>query len=109
MATKANLIIDQGTDYSTTITLKDAANNVIDLTDYTGEAKLKKYYTSANSTSFSVSLGGNTGIVTLALTHQQTNALKAGKYVYDVELNDGSNTISRVLEGTVTITPSVTK
>ena len=53
------------------------------------------------------------GVCTLKLTNTQTDALKAGRYVYDVELShtDSSDTtiIERVLEGIITVTPSVTK
>ena len=49
----------------------------------------------------------------MSLTNTQTDALKAGRYVYDVELSfadsDGDTIIERVLEGKITITPSVTK
>ena len=43
----------------------------------------------------------------------QTDSLKAGRYVYDVELSfvdsDGATIIERVLEGKITLTPSVTR
>jgi hypothetical protein len=32
-----------------------------------------------------------------------------GRYVYDVELTDTSNSISRIVEGIVTVTPQVTR
>ena len=48
----------------------------------------------------------------LKLTNTQTTSLKAGRYVYDVELShtdSAANTIiERVLEGVITVTPSVT-
>ena len=47
------------------------------------------------------------------LRNTQTDALKAGRYVYDVELSytdSADNTIiERILEGQLTVTPSVTK
>ena len=53
------------------------------------------------------------GIAYLTLTNSQTNALKPGRYVYDVELSfqdSDLNTITeRVLEGRIQVTPSVTK
>jgi hypothetical protein len=38
-----------------------------------------------------------------------TNNIAAGRYVYDCELNDGNGTISRLVEGIVTVTPGVTR
>lgn len=109
MATKANLKIDQGTDYVTSVNLTDDDGDPISLSGYTGAGQIRKYYTSTNAVDFSVSVDANTGVVTLTLTSEQTNAMEAGRYVYDVELTDSSNTISRVLEGIVTITPGVTR
>ena len=53
------------------------------------------------------------GIATISLTNTQTDALRPGRYVYDVELSfidDQANTIvERILEGRIQISPSVTK
>lgn len=108
MAIKANITIDQGADFSTTISVTDEEGVAVDLTDYSGAAQLRKWFTSANSTSFDVTLSDST--VTLGLSSTVTAGLTAGRYVYDVELTDTSaNTISRILEGIVTVTPNVTR
>lgn len=109
MATKANIIIDQGTTFSTVINLTDDNGDPIDLTGYTGDSEMRKHYTSSNSTSFSVSLGGVDGTVTLSLTSAQTSNLTPGRYVYDVEVTSGANVVSRIVEGIVTVTPEVTR
>ena len=108
MATKANLVIDQGATHTTDITVTNSNNDVFDLTGYTGAAQMRKHFSSSNSTTFAVSLGGNTGVITLSLTANQTTNLVAGRYVYDVEITSG-NTIVRVVEGIVTVTPNVTR
>jgi len=109
MATKANILIDQGSDFTTTITITDNDGDIIDLSDYTGAAQMRKHYTSSNATSFSVSISPETGGVTLSLTSAQTSNLVAGRYVYDCELTSSSNTVSRVVEGIATVTPQVTR
>ncbi len=109
MATKANIIIDQGTTFSTSINLTDDNGDAIDLTGYTGRAQMRKHYTSSNSQSFTVSLQSSNGIVTLSLTETQTANLTAGRYVYDVEIVSGANVVSRIVEGFVTVTPEVTR
>ena len=109
MATKANIIIDQGTTFSTVINLTDDNGDPVDLTGYTGDSEMRKHYTSSNSQSFTVSLGGTSGTVTLSLTSAQTANLTPGRYVYDVEVTSGSNVVSRIVEGIVTVTPEVTR
>ena len=109
MATKANITVDQGTTFSTTINLTDENGDPIDLTDYTGRSQMRKHYTSSNSVSFTVSLGGTSGVVSLGLTSSQTANLTPGRYVYDVEVVSSANVVSRIVEGIVTITPEVTR
>lgn len=108
MATKVNLVVDQGTTFTTSITFNDENGNTINFSTYSGSAQMRKHFTSSNSTSFSVSLTSN-GVVTLSLTANQTSNLVAGRYVYDLEVIDASNQISRLIEGIVTVTPNVTR
>lgn len=108
MAIKANLIIDQGTDYSTTIMLTDVDDNQVSLTGFTANAQMRKTYTSSNSVAFTVTLNESFGEVILSLTDTQTANIVAGRYVYDVVLTS-NNITSRVIEGIVTVTPRVTR
>jgi hypothetical protein len=109
MATKANLIIDQGTNFNTSIALTDVDGGAIDLTGYTGASQMRKTYSSSNSRSFSVSLGGMSGTVGLQLTANQTANIEPGRYVYDVEITSSANVVTRIVEGIVTVTPGVTR
>jgi hypothetical protein len=109
MAIKANIIVDQGSTFSTAINLTDDGDNPLDLSTYTGAAQFRKHYTSSNSVSFTVTLGGNTGILTIGLSANATANVTPGRFMYDVELTDSSNNITRVVEGIVTITPNITR
>ena len=109
MATKANITIDQGTTFSTVISLADDEDVAVDLTGYTANSQIRKHYSSSNSQSFSISLGGTSGTISLSLTSTQTSNLTPGRYVYDVELTSSSNVVSRIVEGIVTVTPEVTR
>lgn len=108
MALKGNISIDQGTDFSTTINVTDDNGDAVDLTSYTGAAQMRKHYTSSNSTSFVVSTTSG-GEVSLSMNAAVTGALVPGRYVYDCEITDSSNTVSRLVEGIVTVTPQVTR
>ena len=109
MATKANLVIDQGADFSTVISIADLNDQAIDLSNYTGAAQIRKHYTSSNSVNFSVNVDGVTGEVTLALTAVQTEAMQGGRYVYDLEIISPTGVKSRIVEGISTVTPGVTR
>jgi len=108
MATKLNLVIDQGATYSNAILVKDSSNNAINLSTYTVAGQIRKYYTSSNSTAFTAT-GNSTGYVNISLTANATANLSSGRYVYDVEITSNTGIVTRVTEGIVTITPQVTR
>ena len=107
-STKANLVIDQGATFTTTITITDDDGEVIDLTGYTGAAQIRKHYTSSTAVAFTVVVNESEGEVTLSLTANQTANISSSRYVYDCELKK-SGTVSRVLEGLITVSPQVTR
>lgn len=109
MAQIQNIYIDQGTTFSLSLVVNDQSGDPKDLSDYTVAAQMRKSYytnTSINFTSeVSLPLDGE---VTISLTAVQTSAIKAGRYVYDIEITGEDETL-RVLEGIVVINPEVTK
>jgi hypothetical protein len=109
MATKSNLVIDQGSTFSADLTLTDENGDTLLLAGYTANSQMRKWYTSSNpSATFTTAVNAELGVITLSLTANQTSNLVAGRYVYDVEINDGAE-ISRIVEGIVTVTPQVTR
>lgn len=110
MATKANLVIDQGTTYSATLNLTDENGDPLNLSGFTANSQIRKWYTSSNAVAFTTSINVSSGEITLFLTSNQTSNLASGRYVYDVEITETStNTVSRIVEGIVTVTPEVTR
>lgn len=109
MATKANIVIDQGSTFEVTFDLTDENGDPLNLTGYTVSSQLRKHYTSSNAVTFSCNTSGSNGNVTIALTANQTSSIINGRYVYDVELTNTDGTISRIIEGIATVTPQVTR
>ena len=108
MAIIANLYIDQGTDYTITVDVTDSAGDILDLTDYTATAQIRKTYTSSSlSATFTTSITAAAGQVTISLTDTQTSALEAGRYVYDLNIESAGGVKTRVIEGQA-VTPGVT-
>jgi len=108
MATVNNIVIDQGTTFSFTFSLDNADGTNKDLTDYTVNAQIRKSFYTSTKVDFTTAKVDATGEITLSLTAAETSNLKAGRYVYDIEIVSSSETI-RVLEGIVTVTPEVTR
>ena len=110
MAVLSNLSVDQGADFSTEIIVQDSSGTVANLTGYTGAGQIRKTYSSTTATNFAVTIVSVTqGVLSIALSNSVTNGMKAGRYVYDVEITKTSNgEKTRVVEGQITINPGVT-
>lgn len=110
MAAKANIVLDQGTTFTTYLALTNTDGSVLNLTGYTARGQIRKWYTSNSYTTFTISITQpNDGYINLALTANTTANMEPGRYVYDIEAVDSLGTITRVIEGIVTVTPEVTK
>lgn len=108
MAAKVNVVMDQGATFTTSYTILDVNDQPIDFSTYTANSQMRKTYTSANAYTFTVNLYSN-GVVALSMNAANTNAIVAGRYVYDVEVEDLNGNRSRIVEGIVTVTPGVTR
>jgi len=110
MASYAEIIVDQGSTFSTILTLtEDTTNLPIDVSNYTINANIKKSYYSANNTAVFTSTindAGN-GNVTISLTADSSVNIKSGRYVYDVKVTSPANVVTRIVEGILTVTPRV--
>ena len=111
MAVLSNLSIDQGSDFSAEVIVEDTNGDVANLTGYTGAGQIRKTYSSSTATNFVVTVTNpGAGLLTLTLSNAVTNAMKAGRFVYDVEITETANgEKTRVVEGQVTINPGVTQ
>jgi hypothetical protein len=112
MATTKNLYIDQGATFSTNVQYIDIYKNPIPLTGYTANCQIRKSYGSANAAAIlnTVIYDQTRGNITISLDYGTTANLTAGRYLYDVTAtNTNTNSIVRVIEGIMTVNPSVTR
>ena len=105
-----NLTIHTGTDFEQTFVLEDSnSNSALNLTGYTGACRIRKCHSSSLAGSFNVGFTNPTsGKVRISMAADLTNNLKAGKYFYDLLLNNGT-TVERVIEGEVLVKRTVTR
>ena len=110
MAIYANLTVDQGSSFESTIDITDSENNPVNLTGYTFRGQIRKTYASTTSVSFTITSTTPTGgSINLVLSAAQTSGIKAGRYLYDVEIISSTNIVTRVIEGQIEVTPRVTR
>jgi hypothetical protein len=112
MAGFVELYIDQGTSFTNIINLTDDITNAyINTAGYTILSQLRRSYYSANvsaNITCTITNPAN-GEITLSLTAGVTANIKAGRYVFDVKTIDAYSSVSRVLEGIITVLPQVSK
>lgn len=123
-AEKLNLKIDQGSTFSLTISVKDDAGALVDLTDHTFEGQIRKQYDSATvlgEFTFTPDPNQvtNKGKLTISMTDEETGAIPAdpsidykleeSHFVYDLKRINLSGQAYRIRNGYVEFSPQVTK
>lgn len=110
MAIKANITIDQGTDFEAIIDVSDTAGDPFNMEGFFVASQMRKNYASSSpAATFSAVHNGPAGQITLSLSKNFTTDLEPGRYLYDVEITSAGGTTTRVVEGTVTVTPGITR
>jgi archaellum component FlaF (FlaF/FlaG flagellin family) len=110
MAAFSEIIIEQGATFNTTLNVEDSSGTAINLYAYTANSQMRKsYYSSTAYTITSDVTGTANGEITLSMSAANTSLLTAGRYVYDVKITSPGSVVTRVIEGIVTVLPSVTR
>lgn len=118
MAGRYDLYIDQGSTFTRTFVYKDADGAPQDLSGYTARMMIRKTHNAAGEPWFdSDPFPGSLtipvpadGSIILTMTDEDTQALPApAEGVWDLEIDDGSGVIVRLIEGKVVVTPNVTR
>ena len=115
MAATYNMTIDQGTTVSIDFQYRTSAGVVIPLTSYTARMQARPTQSSAvtvmdcTTTNGQLVVTGATGTVTLALTATQSAALDFDRAVYDIEIVSPAGVVTRLVQGTVTLSREVTR
>ena len=110
MAAFSEIVIEQGATFNTTINVEDTAGAAINLFGYTANSMMRKSYYSTSATTITSTVTGTAnGEVTLSVSATNTASLTPGRYVYDVIITSPTSVVTRVVEGIVTVLPSVTR
>lgn len=111
MASFLELNCDQGTDFNVNLDLTNDDGTSINVANYSFNSSIRKSFYSANVTANLVVVVADAanGSVSLSMNAATTANIKAGRYLYDVKMITPSNTVSRVIEGIITIAPQVTR
>jgi hypothetical protein len=109
MPTRANIYVDQGTDFSTFLNLSNESG-IYDITSQQFECDVRKIFstTLVFSPTFVVEPSGETGVVEMVISADATANVEPGKYQYDIVMLNGSSK-EKILEGLMFILPTITR
>ena len=105
-----NFILEQGATFNRILTLKEN-NAVMNLTGYSVASKMRSTHDSSTvvgTFTCTISDAAN-GKITMQMTNSTTAAIEEGIYVYDLEITASSVTVTRIMQGNVTVNPEVTR
>ncbi len=115
-AAKYDLEIDQGSSFSIAVTVSDE-NGARNLGSLYPRAQMRPAldHHDADKVDFTFDVTSMaSGIIIMQLAHDVSAAMRAGAYVYDLEIytggdNGNETSVTRLMQGNVTVNPEVTK
>lgn len=108
-----NIVIEQGATFLRTLQILDSLDAPVNLSDVTVvRGQIRKTYSAPTSFAFSLSVSNAAlGLISWSMSAAVTETIPTSSiesYVYDVELVR-ADSIERILQGTATIYPEVTR
>lgn len=114
MANQKNWEVDQNTTFSFIVEYKDNNNNAISLLGASAKMQVRdtkggsKLAFTLSSPSSGISISGSEGKITITMTPDQTNKLFYPKSAYDIMVTDSNGNKTKLVEGFITLSRSVT-
>jgi len=111
MAVVKNLTVDQYSTYERTVILLDSNKSPFDLTGYIANSQIRKSHNQEVAATFVCNIqDAANGTITITLPYSATANISPGKYMYDILIYSSSLGVkTRAVEGTLEITPNITK
>lgn len=113
MSKRHDITVEQGATFTLQVEWKDADGDPINLTGYTSAMQIRRTYGAPAlltlASGGAISIDAAAGKLTVTIPAATTAALAAPMQgVYDLEVTTGT-TVYRLLEGSVLVTPEVTR
>lgn len=110
-----NILIEQGATFSATLEYRDSEYALIDLSGYTARMQIREtinateFLIEATTGNSMITLGGALGTILIEIPAEDTAALTVTRAVYDLEIIDGDDKVTRIIKGTVQVDKEVTR
>ena len=105
-----NFTLEQGSTFRRRLTVQEN-NSALNLTGYSGRMQMRSTHDSDTIIlSFTVIVSNaSAGQLTATASATTTASITPGIYVYDLEIESSAGTVTRLMQGNITVTPEVTR
>ena len=105
-----NFVLEQGATFNRILTVQENGSAM----NFTGSSVASKFRSTHDSSTvvgtFTCTISdASAGQITMTMTNSTTAAIEEGIYVYDLEITSSAGTVTRLMEGQVTVNPEVTR
>jgi hypothetical protein len=111
-ASRYDIEIEQGATWSLTLSLKKPNKLPVDLTGYTAKCQIRKTQDEDSDIIAEVTTEVQTpftsGVIALSISREVTSNLDFNTAFYDLIIKSDDDKVSRIMKGTVTLSPRVT-
>jgi hypothetical protein len=110
-----NTVIDQGADWFINFSYKNPNGTPVNLLLYTAALQIrtsplaKTSVLTLTTSNGGITITANTGTIAVHATSTQTAAIINGKYAYDLEITSAESVVTRLIQGTIQVSPQVTR
>lgn len=114
-AGRYNIKIEQGATFRFEIVYKDSNSNVVSLAGHTARMQVRPIISSdtilvnASTANGKIVITPALGRIVVSLSATETAALDFSTARYDLEIEDSSGIVTRLIEGAVVLSPEVTR
>lgn len=110
MAQFVELSMDQGTSFSVDLTVINEDGSARNVANSTFTSSIRKsYYSSSVTANLTITAAdAANGIIYANANSSVTANIRPGRYLYDIK-ESNANTVTRLIEGIITVYPQVTK
>jgi hypothetical protein len=110
MAIQLNLYVEAGATFDRSLVYRNPDKTLFDFTGYTAKLQVRETISSANAAITVIpEIDVEAATLTWRFSATQTSALTKSTYIYAMELYAPDETVIRLLEGQITVSPEVVK
>lgn len=111
MAAYANILVHQGADFVTVISVEEDTSDAFSLDGFTLKGQIRKTWSSSVAYDIDVNIAdAENGIINFVITKEESLKMRPGRYLYDVYAQNSSETQTvKIIEGILTLEPRITR